>query len=133
MLMDIAKLFTDREGTMFSSSDKFIIHRSDELCSEHASAGKESDVGEIEELLEGFKWRERGLRLYRCLMKQIEDPPEAYLMVDLLRFCSTPQSKFSSNGEANDKKMINILKKYKAQGLRLPQAYLTRPSAKKMF
>ena len=133
MVMNVNKLLTQNNTTMFNADTKFIIHGETEPCrsSEEENSDEQDMDTNIDELLDGFAWAHKGRRLYQCLRQQLDDPPEPYLLIDVLRFCCTPANKFS--GEMNDRKMLSILKTFRTKGVKIPQAFLTRVSVKKLF
>ena len=141
MILDVNQLLTQNTGIMFNADTKFTIHNTAEPCSLLENTEEDVDEQEettksdanIEELLEGFPWRQKGIRLYRCMISQLnQEPPEPYVMIDLLKFCCTPVNRFSGS-ETNQRKLISLLKGFRAKGLKIPQAFLSRASVKKLF
>lgn len=130
--MSLGDLLSLKKGQLLSSDVQFTIHPTDQLCGDdNPTSDVVSDT--IDEVLDGLKWKQKGIRLYRCITNQLVDAVEPYDMIDLLHFCCTPQCKFQSSGGTNERKILSILKSYKASGLKIPHALLTRSSVKKLF
>ena len=132
---------------MFQEDMEFIVHKADASCPPHQEKEEEEeqdqhddeedpvvDTDHLEELLNDFPWGKKAKRLLHCILQQQHDSvSDDYAIIDLLKFCCTPDNKFNKTDDTHRRKIIATLKKFKASGMNIPQAFLTRACVKKMF
>jgi hypothetical protein len=144
MITDLIPLLTQQQqqqqqGFMFKEDTQFIVHAADKPCPQDNQQEEEEEDEEtfptehLEELLDEFPWGNRAKRLLHCILQQLDSVPEDYAIIDLLKFCCTPENKFDKSDGSHRRKIIATLKKFKAGGMNIPQAFLTRACVKKMF
>jgi len=145
MITDLIPLLTQQQqqqqqGIMFKEDTQFIVHAADKPCPQDNQQEEEEEEEEetyptehLEELLDEFPWGNRAKRLLHCILQQLDSVPEDYAIIDLLKFCCTPENKFDKSDGSHRRKIIATLKKFKAGGMNIPQAFLTRACVKKMF
>ena len=143
MIPCVQELLTTGRCVMFGSRTRFRIHSTEVNCQEleptedatltDASLTSDSIAAQID----GFPWKPRAIRLWNFLGDKVTSRDEKILnvfIVDLLRFCVTPANKFSTPAPSGgDKKMLQVLKQLKKQGLQIPQVFITRQSVKLLF
>ena len=137
MIPCVQELLTTGRCVMFGSRTRFRIHSTEVNCQELdaplTDASLTSDT--IAAQIDGFPWKSRAIRLWNFLGDKVTSSDEKILnvfIVDLLRFCVTPTNKFSAPS-GGDKKMLQVLKQLKKQGLKIPQVFITRQSVKLLF
>ncbi len=138
MITDVIPLLHHpHTSTMFEEDTKFIIHADNETCQQetpHEEGEEETfQIQHVEELLNEFPWGNKAKRLLRCIIQQLDSVPEDYAIIDLLKFCCTPENKFNKTDDSHKRKIMATLKKFKMSGMNIPQAFLTRACVKKMF
>jgi hypothetical protein len=134
MIVDVVPLLTQaRRGIMFADDTTFIVHAEDQPCQQQEDEEETYPVEHLEELLDGFPWGKKAKRLLHCIVPQLSSIPDDYAIIDLLKFCCTPDNKFNQTDDPHRRKIMATLKKYKSDGINIPQAFLTKPVVKKMF
>ena len=123
----------EEEEVISRDTDVCRIHAEDENCS--SSSNENSTTTPKETLLEGFPWSKRALRLYRLINTQVDDDEtiDQYFLIDILKYCVTSDSKFSSTPPTKEKKILQFLKHLKLKGCRIPQAFIIRKNVRSIF
>ena len=83
---------------MFGQDDTiFTIHNIKDKCGgEQSNSQEEEESANIEELLQDFPWSKKALRLYKLMKSQLTDDIDVYFIIDILKFCVTPETKFNN-------------------------------------
>lgn len=139
---------TTTQTRMWSNDTNFIIHQDGDKCQvdreeeEDQDGEKEASYNEtILQSLSEWKWGSKAQRLYKFIVDSNVTPIskddveyEGMFLVDILKYCTTMEfSDTKSKKNPLNRKLEKSLRSMKQKGLRIPHAYLTRPSIRKLF
>ena len=132
-VQDLSQLLGPVGSTFMFKEQKYVIHHVSGPCPLTPPETEETVnrplLAQLTQELEDFPWGKRGLRLLNYLrdkgvLKPEEDVVSGLPVVDLLKACCNTDPPGLTPGRGQQERVQKILRRFKAQGVLIPRAYL---------